>query len=165
VNIDSSLTKELRNKEYRDAYVASQIRINLSFQIRALRKARGLSQGELAALAGMAQPRISEIEKPGERGMNIETLLRVASALEVGVQIRFVSFGDLVEWAEGFEPDSFQVPGFEAEIAGLQRASGAGQTGFPKAAVDAGRLYMDVRSTSQQIFPVQVVNSRERPHA
>jgi hypothetical protein len=97
--------------------------------------------------------------------MNIETLLRVASALEVGVQIRFVSFGDLVEWAEGFEPDSFHVPSFEAEIAGLQRTSGAGQTGFPKAAVEAGRLYMDVRSTAQQIFPVQVVNSRERPHA
>src|ERR1700680_1463571 len=70
------LLSELSDKTYRDAYVAAQIRIGLPFQIKALRTARDWSQGDLAHRAGMAQPRISEIEKPGERSLNIETLLR-----------------------------------------------------------------------------------------
>jgi transcriptional regulator with XRE-family HTH domain len=117
VNINSSLTKELRTKEYRDGYVASQIRIGLPFQIRGLRKERNLSQGELANKSGMAQPRISEMEKPGERSLNIETLLRVASALDVALEIRFVPFSELVDRSEQFDPDNFHVPSFEAELA------------------------------------------------
>jgi len=89
------------------------------FQVRGLRKNRGLSQGELAALAGMAQPRISEIEKPGERSLNIDTLLRIALGLDVALQIRFVPFSELVSWSENFDPDNFQIPGFDDELAGL----------------------------------------------
>ena len=74
VNIDSSLTRELREKQYRDAYVDSQIRVGLPFQIRALRKSRdNMTQSALAEKAEMSQPRISEIESPGERNLNIET--------------------------------------------------------------------------------------------
>jgi transcriptional regulator with XRE-family HTH domain len=123
MNIDSSLTNELRSKQYREAYVASQIKINLPFQIRALRKERGLSQVGLAALAKMAQPRISEIEKPDARSLNLETLQRVASGLDVGFQARFVSFGELVDWAEGFDPDLFHIPSFGDELAVIGRAS------------------------------------------
>lgn len=118
MNINSSLTKELQDKTYRDAYVASQIRMVLPFQVRGLRKSRGLSQGELAALAGMAQPRISEIEKPGERSLNIDTLLRIALGLDVALQIRFVPFSDLVSWSENFDPDNFRIPSFDDELAG-----------------------------------------------
>ena len=123
MNIDSSLISELKNKQYREAYVSSQIGINLPFQIRALRNERGLSQGELAGLAKMAQPRISEIEKPGERRLSLETLQRVASALDVGLQVRFVSFGELVDWAEGFDLDNFRVPSFGDELAALAGSS------------------------------------------
>lgn len=119
MNINSSLTSELESKEYRDAYVRSQIKVNLPFQIRALRNERGLSQGDLASLATMSQPRVSEIEKPGGRSLNLETLQRVASGLDVGLQVRFVSFGELVGWSEAFDPDDFHVPSFPDEIAAL----------------------------------------------
>ncbi len=119
MNTNSTLMNELKNKQYREAYVASQIGMNLPFQIRALRKERGLSQGELAALAEMAQPRISEIEKPGERSLNLKTLLRVASGLDVGLQVRFLQFGELVDWSEGFDPDNFHVRSFADEVAAL----------------------------------------------
>jgi hypothetical protein len=36
MNTDSSLVNALQKKEYRDAYVASQIRLGMPFQIRAL---------------------------------------------------------------------------------------------------------------------------------
>ncbi len=115
------MTRKLRNKEYRDGYVSAQIKVGLPFQIRALRRERDLSQGDLASLAGMKQPRIAEMEKPAARSLNIETLLRVASALDVAVQIRFVPFSELVGWAEGFQPDTFRVPSFGDELVQLEQ--------------------------------------------
>jgi transcriptional regulator with XRE-family HTH domain len=113
---------ELRQKEYRDAYVASQIRIGLPFQIRALRNKRGWSQEEFAGCVGMSQPRVSEMERPGARRLNIETLLRVATAFDVGLQIRFVPFSELVAWAENFNPDDFAISPFEEELAAQEIA-------------------------------------------
>jgi transcriptional regulator with XRE-family HTH domain len=123
MNISSSLIAEMREKAYRDAYVASQIRMTLPLQIRELRKRREWTQPQLAEYAGMAQPRISELEKPGERRLTIETLLRLAAAFDVGLQVRFVPFGQLMDWSEGLDIDNFAVQPFEAEVADAEIAA------------------------------------------
>jgi transcriptional regulator with XRE-family HTH domain len=78
---------------------------------------REWTQGELARRAKMAQPRISEIETPGERKLNLDTLQRLASAFDIGLDVDFVSFGELIKRNEGFDPDSFGVQSFEPELA------------------------------------------------
>ncbi len=123
LNINSSLINELREKKYRDAYVASQIRISIPFQIRGLRKSRGWNQEFLANEARMAQPRISEMEKPGERRLTIETLLRIASAFDVALQVRFVPFSQIIEDDKSFDPDNFEIKTFETEINELAEAA------------------------------------------
>lgn len=122
MNTSSPLFKELDNKEYRDAYVASQINIGIPFQIRALRTSRGWNQETLAKHTGMTQPRISEIEKPGARRLNIETLLRVAAALDVALQVRFTTFGELIDWSESFDPENFEIDSFKEEVDGFDTA-------------------------------------------
>ena len=102
----------LRNKEYRDAFVASQIGIGLPFQIRALREQREWKQSELAEKAGMLQPRISAVETPGGAKFTLETLRRIASAFDVALLVKFVPFSELVDQSEDFNPDTFRVPGF-----------------------------------------------------
>jgi len=104
------LVEQLKDKEYRDAFVASQIDIGIPYQIRALRGQ--MSQGELAARAGMKQPRVSAIERPGYSSLNLSTLKRIAAAFDVALLVRFVPFSELVEWAETFSPDTFSVPEF-----------------------------------------------------
>ena len=116
LNIHSSLILELKDKTYRDAYVAAQIQIGLPMQIRALRKSRGLSQPELAKLAKMAQSRISEIETPGERKLNLETLLRLAAAFDVGLQVRFVSFEQLIDDDDRVDLDGFSIQTFDETV-------------------------------------------------
>jgi transcriptional regulator with XRE-family HTH domain len=116
VNIHSSLVAELKQKKYRDQYVASQINIGLPFQVRALRQQRNWTQGQLASKTGMAQPRISEIETAGTRHLNLETLLRLASAFDVALDVRFVPFSELVDRSDAFDPDSFAVPSFSTEL-------------------------------------------------
>jgi len=121
VNTQSSLVAELTSKEYRDAFVASLLRIGLPMQCRALRESREWTQPELAEAAGMSQPRISEIERPGERKLNLETLLRLASAFDVGLQVRFVPFSKLIDDDDSVDLDSFYIEPFEEDLARLGR--------------------------------------------
>lgn len=109
---------KMRNKQYRDAFVGSQIGIGLPFQIRALREHKGWKQSQLAEKTGMLQPRISAMETPGGARFTLETLRRLASAFDVGIMVRFVPFSALVDWSEQFSPDSFSVASFD-EDAGL----------------------------------------------
>ncbi len=75
----------------------------------------------------MAQPRICEIEKPGERRMNLDTLMRLASAFDVGLEVQFVPFSDLVSRSENFNPDSFSVKSFDHEIEELENRANRSQ--------------------------------------
>jgi transcriptional regulator with XRE-family HTH domain len=111
----------MQNKAYRDAYVQSQIRTALPFQLRALRTGKGWSQGTIAERAGMAQPRISELERPSGRMPNLDTLCRIAAAHDVALDVRFVPFSELIERSEGFDPDHFTVKTFEEEIRETER--------------------------------------------
>ena len=116
MNTQSSLAGELRDKAYRDAFVAAQLRIGLPLQCRALRESREWTQPQLAQAAGMSQPRISEMERPGERKPNLETLLRLASAFDVALQVRFVPFSRLVDDDDSVDLDNFEVSSFEEDM-------------------------------------------------
>jgi len=104
------LIDNLKEKEYREAFVSSQINIGLPYQIRALRGK--MSQGDLAKRTGMKQPRVSAIERPGQANLNLNTLKRIAAAFDVALIVRFAAFSELIDWAENFSPDTFAVPEF-----------------------------------------------------
>jgi transcriptional regulator with XRE-family HTH domain len=116
VNTKAQKIARLKNKAYRQAFVASQINVGLPFQIRALREQNGWKQSVLAHKAGMLQPRISAMERPGEAKFNLETLRRLAAAFDVALVVRFVPFSELVNWSETFNPDTFAVLTFEQEM-------------------------------------------------
>jgi transcriptional regulator with XRE-family HTH domain len=90
-------------------------------QLRALRTSRDWTQPRLAKESGMAQPRISELETPGERKPNIDTLLRIASAFDVALQVRFVPFSEIIDWSEGLDLDAFAVEPFERELESAEK--------------------------------------------
>lgn len=125
MNIISSVVEKLRDPEYRKAFVASQINVGIPFQIRALLKARGKTQGWLAEKTGMLQPRISGLMNPGKTRPNIETLRRIAEAFDCGLGVRFVPFTELAGWSEKFDPESFNVPDFNTEVQEQRRTPGA----------------------------------------
>jgi len=63
----------------------------------------------------MLQPRVSAMETPGRSKPNLETLLRLANAFDVGLIVRFAPFSEVVRWSENFVPDSFVVPTFQED--------------------------------------------------
>src|SRR5439155_8985223 len=78
-------------------------------------KSKSWTQRELAEKTGMMQPRISAMLKPGGVKFTLETLSRLASALDVGLMVKFVPFSELARWSEQFDPESFHVPSFDEE--------------------------------------------------
>ncbi|MGH9345482.1 MAG: helix-turn-helix transcriptional regulator [Terriglobia bacterium] len=121
MNTNSSLIQEMREKEYRDGYIAAQVAIGIPNQIRALRAQYNLTQDDLAKRAKMAQPRICELEKPGERRANLDTLMRIASAFDIGLEVRFAPFSELITSTENFDPDTFNVKSFVQELEDAER--------------------------------------------
>jgi transcriptional regulator with XRE-family HTH domain len=103
------------SKRTREAYIRSKVSTNVASQIRALRRREGLTQEGLAELSEMKQSRISAVERPGTR-LTVETLVRLASALKIGLTVRFGSFSEMLDWENGFSQDEFDVLNIDEDI-------------------------------------------------
>ncbi len=136
----SKLVDKLKNPEYRARYVGSRINFGLPFQIRSLMKQRGWTQEDLARRAGMLQPRISAMLKPGKSKPNIETLRRLAEAFDVGLEVRFAPFSDLIYWSDRFDPDSFSIPSFNEDSGLIETTEVGSGTATLEVAAQARRI-------------------------
>ena len=116
MKISERLIAELKNKEYRDAFVSEHIDTGIPFQVRALREQRGLTQKELAERAGMKQERISAIENPNyKNAFTLSTLKRLASAFDIALIVRFAPISQLVDWELKLSPESLQAVSFNED--------------------------------------------------
>jgi transcriptional regulator with XRE-family HTH domain len=121
------LLESLKDREFRAAFNLENVYTTVCFQLRALREQRDLSQGEFGQQVKpkMAQERISILEDPNaESKPTLNTLLRLADAGDVGLEVRFVPFSTVLSRSvdtnmKGLEVDSFtdELPELEAEIA------------------------------------------------
>jgi transcriptional regulator with XRE-family HTH domain len=116
------LARIRRNKESRARLVASNLDKGIAFQIRATREKQTLTQAELAIAAGMGQNNISRLERSDYGKYTISSLKRIADALDVALVVRFVPFGQYIDWLsatpyldEGLRPEALAVPSFEDE--------------------------------------------------
>lgn len=105
------------DKEYRDAFVEANLRNGIAFQIRALRKHQGLSQRDLGEKMGKPQNVISRLEDPDYGKLTLQTLLTLARTFDVGLIVRFVSYGQLAASLVDVSDEALAVPSFEEERA------------------------------------------------
>jgi transcriptional regulator with XRE-family HTH domain len=71
--------------------------IELSDQLVEMRNASGLSQKELAKLVGTTQSAISRLENADYSGRSLNTVLKIAEALDYETNIRFYSKNNIAE--------------------------------------------------------------------
>ncbi len=114
------ISKLIKNRSSRESYIRSKINVLIPSQIKGLRLQREMKQEELGHEADMKQSRISAMERPGEVSFNIETLIRLAAALRVGLRIEFVPFSDMLTWENGFSQDSFSPTPIENDADFIQ---------------------------------------------
>jgi transcriptional regulator with XRE-family HTH domain len=99
-------------KEYRHAYGEESTDISVGTQIKVLREQRGWRQEDLAREAGIQQPMVSRYENVNYSNWTLSTLKKLARAYDVWLDIRFRSFGDLVNETNRFSREVLQVPRF-----------------------------------------------------
>jgi transcriptional regulator with XRE-family HTH domain len=111
------LWKRMRNKEYRDSFVASYVSNTIAAQIFMMRtrEDRKWTQTILAEKAGMKQSRISAIEDPDFENVEIATLRRLASAFDVGLSVRFVPFSEIAVQAGDVKTSDLCVMDFDRD--------------------------------------------------
>lgn len=98
--------------EYRHAYGEESTDISVGTQIKVLREQRGWRQEDLAQEAGIQQPMVSRYENVNYSNWTLTTLKKLARAYDVWLDIRFRSFGDLVNETNRFSREALQVPRF-----------------------------------------------------
>lgn len=111
-------SKLLGSRASREAYIGAKLKFLIPSQIRGLRlKSATPRQEDLANAADMKQSRISAMETPGEVNFNLETLVRIAAALKVGLVVKFVSFTEMLRWDNDFSQDDFEVVSLDKDRA------------------------------------------------
>jgi len=102
-SIDLGLREVLADPIRRQAFFRTITEDDIAAQIRALRKARGLTQTKFADLAGMKQSAVSRIEQAEYASWTLATLFRVAAALDARWRMILEPAEDAVKQFEGIE--------------------------------------------------------------
>ena len=114
-NKREQILQSLSEPRYRQQFVEEEINVGIAFQIRSLRNRQKLTQVNLAKLLGVRQSLVSTWENPNYGKYTLGTLKDLAKVFDVGLLVRFVPFGKLVDWTVNLTPDDIAPPNFSEE--------------------------------------------------
>jgi transcriptional regulator with XRE-family HTH domain len=117
------ISKLLSERPSREAYIRSKLAQVIPSQIKALRLREELTQKELGDEADMKQARISAMESPGEVNFTLQTLIRLAAALNVGLWVEFLSHTEMLRRENQFSQDRFRPVRLKEDRAFLRPAA------------------------------------------
>lgn len=126
-SIRQHLWEKMRNKSYRDNFVAANISTGIAAQLLTMRESRNWQQKDVAEKTGMAPARISVMENPSYEKLTLTTLKRLARAFDVALIVRFVPFRELVNWVSELSPEKLDAVGFQEDRPSRYRAQKSAQ--------------------------------------
>jgi transcriptional regulator with XRE-family HTH domain len=142
------------SKEYRHGFIEESIQSRLTAQINTLRKQQGWDLKTFADKLGKKLSWAYRLEDPNAAVPTIPTLLEVAETFDVGLDVRFRRFSELLDDAVNLTPSSFSVPSFESELA---NGAFARRRRSPK-----HRKALKARSRSEKVIPFRSRRKRRR---
>jgi transcriptional regulator with XRE-family HTH domain len=107
--------KRLEDKKFRRAFVGANVRRGIAYQLKAMRLAEQMSQGQVGRKAKKPQNVISRLENPRYGKVSVQTLLELAAAFDVGLLVKFVSFGRLLSETKVLSQETLVPLSFENE--------------------------------------------------
>lgn len=107
------LAKKLRSRVYRTSYLASHTKLFLANQIAALRGS--LSQEEFGEKLEKPQSVISRLQNPKYGKYTLQTLLDVATKLDIALIVRFVDYPTFLRFTSDFSDNAVRPAAFSPE--------------------------------------------------
>jgi transcriptional regulator with XRE-family HTH domain len=104
------------SKEYRHAFIEESIRSRIAAQIKALQDAKEWDYKRFADKIDKKVSWVYRLEDPNAAPPTIPTLLQVAQAFDIGLDVRFRAFSELLDDVASLDPESFVVPSFDEEL-------------------------------------------------
>jgi len=89
-NLDIYLQEQLKDARFKKRFEEAGEAWEVALQLVALRKARGLSQRELAHMVGTSQQQISRLESASYQGHSLTMLRRVVEALNATLKVEIL---------------------------------------------------------------------------
>ncbi len=86
---EEDLARDLKEAEFKKAYLEETQRLDLASKIHKLRKTRNMTQQELARRINSTQSVVSRIEQADYHQFKVETLEKIAAALDMVLVIDF----------------------------------------------------------------------------
>ena len=115
----SELINELRqnftDEEFRNSYAESFMNSYVAAQIKVLREEYHLTQDQLGEKIGTPQPGIARFENVNYSSWKVETLRKLARALNVWLKISFEEFGTLPSHVDNFSKRALIRAPFERD--------------------------------------------------
>ena len=91
-------SKFANSKEYREHFVAAQVKRGIPLQVRQLLRDQDISQSELAERAKLTQGVVSRAADPDYGNLTLNTIIRIAAGFDVAFVGKFVPFSALGHW-------------------------------------------------------------------
>jgi hypothetical protein len=112
------VSEDLSDKEFRDEFVADQIRLRIATLIRALREQpdRDWSQTELGKRMGKLQSVVSRLEDPDYGKWSLQTLLEVARAFDLPLWVDFPEWDEWLRLINDVPNSTTRRQSFNAEV-------------------------------------------------
>jgi transcriptional regulator with XRE-family HTH domain len=104
------------SRESRQAFVEETVATRITAQIKALRESKGMDYRQFAEKIGKKVSWAYRLEDPNAPPPTISTLLEIAAAFDIALDVRFCSFSQILNEVVSLTPDSFQVHSFEEEL-------------------------------------------------
>jgi hypothetical protein len=148
------LAEQFKKEKFRKHYFARQLKVFLAAQIRALRGDR--TQAQFGELIGKPQSVVARLERESYGKVNLQTLIDVATKLDIALVIRFVTFPTFLEWTKDYSPtalapqsyDEAHVESHKRELINSLHGEGLNRN------AQTGKLIGDIEAdiTSQEVI-------------
>jgi len=112
------LLSSFKNRKYRHSFLKEHVRTSIALQTKALRDKYYGTQEALGVALGKAQSWVSQLENPDYGKVTVATLLGLAEAFDVSLEIRFEPFSEFLQRVSAISQEYFEISKFYEE--GLQ---------------------------------------------